>query len=64
MIWEEDIDRSLVVGNLNKIDIIRTFLSTNYIIEDSFVVKLPQRVDDNTNLILNMIYERQIKRFS
>jgi hypothetical protein len=25
---------------------------------------MPQRVDDNTILILNMIYERQIKRFS
>jgi len=25
---------------------------------------MPQRVEDNTILILNMIYERQIKRFS
>ena len=24
---------------------------------------MPQRADDNTSLILNMIYERQIKRF-
>lgn len=36
--------------------------SKNYIINDELVVKIPQKEDDDTMFIMNMIYERQIKR--
>jgi hypothetical protein len=62
MIWEENIDISIVNAFINIIDNKWTQLSKNYIINDQSVVKMPQRGDDTTILILNMIFERQIKR--
>jgi hypothetical protein len=62
MIWEENIDISILNPFLNSIETKWTKLSKNYIIIDSLVVKMPHREDDNSILILNMIYERQIKR--
>ena len=63
MIWEEkEINIRLVNTFLNNIDIKLTEFSKNYLIKDLLVVKKPQSVDDNTILILNMIYERQLKR--
>ena len=62
MIWEENIDISILNPFLNSIETKWTKLSKNYIIIDSLVGKMPHREDDNSILILNMIYERQIKR--
>ena len=62
ILWEDDIDMKPSGRLIETIELICTNCSKNYILSKSVVVKMPKREDDNTMLLMNMIYERQIKR--
>ena len=51
------------IGICNIIEFVKTNCSKNYILGNLGVVKMPLRENDYKMFIINMIYERQIKKF-
>jgi hypothetical protein len=61
-IFDDDKDISSLGFIFNRIEMIWTNFSKNYIYDKQSIVKMPQREDDNAMFLINLIYERQIKR--
>ena len=62
ILWDDEIDVRPSGRLIELIELICTNCSKNYILSKSVVVKMPKREDNNTMLLINMIYERQIKK--
>jgi hypothetical protein len=61
-LWQDEIDTTFIGLFLNLIELKCTNCSKNYILDKGLVVKMPNREVNETMLIINMIYEKQIKR--